>query len=80
MSATIAVAGVRAELRDDDGKWHCENPQLEAFLNRLLTLYEGSGADPNPAYTIAVQAAAVLGGTVVAWDPTTTDELIPPGA
>ncbi len=76
MSAKIRIRETEAEISDVDGRWHCDDKQLQASLNELLQTHAYSGADPNPALTIANEAVAALGGEVVSYDETDTDELI----
>jgi hypothetical protein len=78
MSATIRMMGATAEIRDSDGRWHSEDRELEEMLEALRETHEWIGADPNPALTLAQEAVDLLGGELVRYDPTETDEIEPP--
>lgn len=80
MSATVDFGYTRAEIRDEDGRWHCEDQQFEEVLNTVLLDPDGaSGADPNPALTLAWRAKELFGGQIVKWDVTERDEIEAPG-
>ena len=66
MAATIKVLNWTATI--DAYQWASANENLARLLNAMLPTWGPSGADPNPDYTAARQAAEVLGGKVVAYD------------
>jgi hypothetical protein len=69
MAATIDVSGKQATVTD--GEWAADDAALFAALGPLRHGPFGpSGSDPNPDHSLAVKAAATLGGTVVKFDRT----------
>lgn len=78
MSAKIKILDRTAEISDADGRWHSDDKALEGVLETLRAAHVYSGADPNPALTLADEAVALLGGEVVSYDETEGDEIEPP--
>lgn len=66
MAATIKVLNWTATI--DAYQWTSTNGALARLLNAMLPTWGPSGADPNPDYTAARQAAEKLSGEVVAYD------------
>jgi hypothetical protein len=50
---------------DEETSWHCQDAQMESFLNQSFRWSAGCGLDESPAVLVLCQAAAVLNGQAV---------------
>jgi len=72
MSARIEVKGVTATVTDL--VWQCTDDLLLGYLETTLPVGGFGGEVPNPDLAAAERAAKMLGGKVIASDPTEDEE------
>jgi len=66
MAATIQIKDLTATV--DEGHWSSPNGVLAEVLQAMLGREGVSGADPNHDHTLALQAIAAFGGTIIKFD------------
>lgn len=72
MSARIEVKGVPATVTDL--VWQCTDDNLLGYLETTLPVGGFGGEVPNPDLAAAERAAKMLGGKVIASDPTEDED------
>jgi len=78
MGATVQLSDGTVAMAEDY-TWQCDNPAVKVLLSTLLDPWGPLGSDPNPDLTLAQRAIDWLGGKILHFDPTETDEILPPG-
>ena len=70
----IVVFGIKATL--EDGKWICENKDLEKEFSRIEVEKKTFSYEPNPELALAEEVVKIFGGKITKIDQPDDD---PPG-